>query len=100
VAQRKVTILDKAVQEVAHVAYFIESKGLPETAKKFVGEAFQYFEKLGEDSIKHRPCKYLPWKIEGFRCVTLKKKFTIAFIDTQREIVIVDFSSVGILKSI
>jgi plasmid stabilization system protein ParE len=44
----KVTILDKAAAEVASIAFYIETKGLPATAKKFVDEAFHFFEKLGD----------------------------------------------------
>ena len=38
--KRKVTILDTAVNAVAKVSFFIEAKGLPETAKRFVNDAF------------------------------------------------------------
>jgi hypothetical protein len=93
VAQRKVTILDKAAEEVAHVAYFIESKGLPDTAKKFVDGAFRFFEKLGNPAIKYKPCKYVVWNIEGYRCTNFKKKFTVAFLDTDDEIIICDFAA-------
>jgi hypothetical protein len=55
VAQRKVAILQTAAEEVAHVAYFIESKGLQKTAKKFVDESFAFFHKLGDSRIKHKP---------------------------------------------
>jgi len=37
--KRKVSILDQASTSVAEIAFFIESKGLPQTAKKFVDEA-------------------------------------------------------------
>jgi hypothetical protein len=40
--QRKVTILEPAVEEVARIALFIESEGLPKTAKKFVDQAFAF----------------------------------------------------------
>jgi hypothetical protein len=56
--QRKVTILDKAAAEVAYVAYFIESKGLVKTSKKFINDSFSFFEKLGDKTIKHKPCKH------------------------------------------
>ena len=38
--KRKVSILEPAATAVAEVAWFIENKGLPQTAKKFVTEAF------------------------------------------------------------
>jgi plasmid stabilization system protein ParE len=57
--QRKVTILDPATEEVARIAMFIEGKGMPATAKKFVDEAFDFFEKLSDKRATHHPCKYL-----------------------------------------
>jgi hypothetical protein len=47
-AQREVTILDKAAEEVAYIAYFIETEGLPKTSKKFVDDAFSFFLRLGD----------------------------------------------------
>jgi hypothetical protein len=76
-AQRKVSILDKAAEEVAHVAYFIESKGLPETAKKFVDDAFKFFEKLSDSRIKHKPCTFLAWQAEGYRCASNTRLLTL-----------------------
>jgi hypothetical protein len=34
--ERKVTILEPAVEEVARIALFIESEGLPKTAKYLI----------------------------------------------------------------
>jgi hypothetical protein len=65
-AQREVTILDKAVEEVAYIAYFIEAKGLPETSKKFVDDVFSFFRKLGDSRIKHKLCRFQSWKEEGY----------------------------------
>jgi hypothetical protein len=36
----KVTILDKAAAEVASIAFYIETKGLPATAKKSLTKPF------------------------------------------------------------
>lgn len=91
-AQRKVSVLDKAAEEVAYVAYFIESKGLPKTAKKFVAESFKFFKTLGDPTIKHRPCHFLEWKEEGYRCANFKKKYVVAYLDTEDEIIICDFT--------
>ena len=46
---RKVSILEPAAEAVADVALFIESRGLPKTAKKFVDEVFRFFEKLSDE---------------------------------------------------
>jgi hypothetical protein len=96
-AQRKISVLEKARDEVAYVAYFIESKGMPDTAKKFVDDCLLFFEKLGKPKIKHRPCSYFVWNIHGYRCATFRKKFVIAFIDTEDEIIICDFAPLKIL---
>jgi len=40
--KRKVSILEPATA-VAEIAWFIESKGYPETAKQFVNDAFLFF---------------------------------------------------------
>lgn len=57
--KRKVTILEPAAISVAEIAFFIESKGMPQTAKKFVRDVFAFFEKLSDDIIEYRPCTYL-----------------------------------------
>lgn len=91
-ASRKVTITNRAIEEVAHVAYFIEGEGLPRTAKKFVDEAFRFFEKLGDDQIVHKPCNYFLWKNAGYRCAVLKKKFIVAYQSLSHEVIVCDFA--------
>ena len=90
--KRKVTVLETAVGEVAHIAYYIESKGLPHTAKKFVDEAFLFFEHLSNEAITHRPCKYPVWNLLGYRCANFKKKYIVAYLDNSDEIIVCDFS--------
>jgi hypothetical protein len=91
-AQRKVTILDQAVEEVAYIAYFIDSNGLPKTAKKFVDDAFKFFRKLGDSRIKHKPCNFSDWKAQGYRCAGFRRKYAVAYLDLPEEIVICDFA--------
>ena len=86
--KRKVAILEGAVKSVAEAAYFIEGKGLPQTAKKFVDDAFIFFDKLSDERILHRPCSYPPWKKLTYRCITFRKKYTIAYLEHSTEIVI------------
>lgn len=70
--KRKVSILEPAATAVAEIAFFIESKGLPQTAKKFVDEAFEFFDKLSADRIEHRRCIYEAWIYLNYRCVPYK----------------------------
>lgn len=96
--KRKVSILEPAAIAVAQVAWFIESKGLPATAKKFVDSAFDFFANLSNESLEHRPCKYLQWKELGYRCVNFQKKYVVAYLSLEKEIIICDFVSAKLLK--
>lgn len=89
--KRKITILQTAAIAVAEIAFFVENKGLPSTAKKFVDEAFGFFEKLSNVKIEHRVCTYKRWKELEYRCVAYKKKYIIAYISQETEIIICDF---------
>jgi hypothetical protein len=88
--KRKVTILDTAADAVAEVAFFVEEKGMAQTAKKFVAEAFEFFEKLSDERIQHHPCSYPLWKSLNYRCVSYKK-YTVAYLYFNDEIVICEF---------
>jgi len=78
--KRKVTILEPAVAAIAEIALFIESEGLPQTAKKFVDEVFEFFEKLSDERIEHKSCSYIQWKELNYLCVTYKKKYVVAYL--------------------
>lgn len=95
--KRKVSILEPAAASVAEIAWFIEHKGLPQTAKKFVDEMFHFFETLSDERIVHNPCKYKRWKALNYRCVSYKK-YVIAYLDLQKEIVICEIAPAKMLK--
>lgn len=96
--KRKVSILEPAADAVADIALFIEGKGMPETAKKFVDEAFEFFEKLSDERIEHKPCNYNNlWKYLDYRCVSYKK-YVVAYLSQQHEIIICDFVASKLLK--
>ncbi|MBS4063890.1 MAG: hypothetical protein KGZ74_04990 [Chitinophagaceae bacterium] len=88
--KRKVTILDTAADAVAEVAFFVEAKGMPQTAKKFVTEAFDFFESLSDERMEHRQCSYPLWKSLNYRCVSYRK-YTVAYLYFSNEIVICEF---------
>lgn len=96
--KRKVTILETAAIAVAEVAFFIEGKGLPTTAKKFTDDVFDYFEKLSYDVAEYRLCTNKKWKGLGYRCANYKQKFVVAFLSLENEIVICDFIAAKALK--
>jgi len=77
--KRKVTILETAVAAVAEIALYIEGRGLPQTAKKFVDNAFKFFEHLSDDIMEHKPCTNDLWKDLDYRCVTYIYRFDCLF---------------------
>jgi hypothetical protein len=98
VGKRKVTILQPVVEEIARIALFIESEGFPQTAKKFVNEAFYFFEQLSDEHLTHRPCKFIKWQLLNYRCVNFRKKYVIAYLDNTDEIVLCDFALQKLLQ--
>jgi plasmid stabilization system protein ParE len=76
---------------------FIEGKGMPETAKRFVDKAFHFFEELSDERKTHRPCSYEPWKKLTYRCVSFQKKYTIAYLEHANEILICEFALTKLL---
>jgi hypothetical protein len=74
--KRKVSILEPAATAIAEIAFFIESKGLPETAKKFIQEAFEFFEKLSDNKLEYKGCSYNQWKNLNYRCITYRKNMS------------------------
>lgn len=96
--QREVIILAPAVDAVSKIAIFIEGEGLPETAKKFVAEAFSFFATLSDERVIHHPCRHETWNLLNYRCVNFRKKYVVAYLDNEDEIIICDFALQKLLK--
>src|SRR5437870_4483343 len=96
--KRKITILEPAVEELTRVAYYIESEGLADTAKRFVNDAFIFFESLSNELFVHRPCKHPAWQRLNFRCANFRKKYIVAYLDNSKEIIICEFALQKLLK--
>jgi hypothetical protein len=96
--KRKVSILEQAATAVAEIAFFIEGKGMPLTAKKFVDDAFAFFEKISIDTADHRLCDYKRWQDLGYQCIHYKKKYVVAYLSLSNEIIICDFVAAKLLK--
>ena len=71
---------------------------MPDTAKKFIDEVFDFFNHLSIDNTDHRLCSYKRWKDLGYQCIHYKKKYVVAFLSLTSEIIICDFVSSKLLK--
>lgn len=90
--KRKVTILEPAIEEVSRIALYIEGVGMPKAAKKFVDEAFAFFQSLSDERFVHRPCTHPSWKALDLRCVSFRKKYIVSYLDNRHEIIICEFA--------
>ena len=91
--RRKVIVKQTAADNIAAVAWFIESKGMIATADKFVDDVYDYFIKLSDTRKSYPLCRDPHRAFFGFKCITYKKKYTIVFIETGSEIIVCEFIS-------
>ncbi len=92
-ARRKVIVKESASENIAAIAAFIVSKGMISTAIKFVDEVHDFIYRLGDDKRSYPICQDPKRKLERYKCVNYKKKFTIVLIESDVEIIICDFIS-------
>ena len=71
--KRKVSVLETAATALADASFFIVSKGMPATAKKFVYDIIIFFKTLADTKIEHRKCIYKRWHALGYNCINYKK---------------------------
>jgi hypothetical protein len=90
---RKITVKLSAAENIAAIAWFIESKGMIATANKFTDAAYDFFITLTNRRKSYPLCRELQRAIAGYKCVPYKKKYTIVFIETDTEIIICEFIS-------
>jgi plasmid stabilization system protein ParE len=90
---RKVIVKQSAADNIAAIAWFIESKGLLATAEKFADDIYDYFIKLADTRKSYPVCKEPARRVLGYKCVPYKKKYTIVFIENEQELVICEFIS-------
>lgn len=88
---RKVIVKQTAADNIAAVAWFIESKGMISTAEKFTDNVYDAFTKLADERKRHPVCREPERAALGFKCIPCKKKYTIVFIESDAEIIICEF---------
>ena len=88
---RKVTVKQSAADNIAAIAWFIESKGMLKTAEKFADDAYDYLIHLSDNRKSYQVCREPGRAILGYKCVPYKKKYTIVFIETEQELIICEF---------
>ena len=87
---RKIIVKQTAAENIAAIAWFIESKGMIATANKFSDAAYDYFIKLSDTRKSYPICREPERAALSYKCSTYKKKYTIVFIETDDELIICD----------
>jgi len=78
---RKIVVKKSAAENIATIAWYIESKGLIKTADKFIDGVYDYFVQLSDTRKSYSICKEPKRASLGYKCVRYKKKYTIVFIE-------------------
>ena len=89
--RRKIVVKQSAADSIASIAWFIESKGLIVTAEKFADSIYDFFIKIADDRKSYAICRDPSRALVGYKCISYKKKYSIVFIETEKEIVICEF---------
>ncbi len=88
---RKIIVKQSAVDNIAAIAWFIESKGMLATAEKFSDDAYDYIIRLADNRKSYRICREPIRASINYKCVSYKKKYTIVFIENEQELIICEF---------
>jgi len=89
--RRKINVKQTAADNIAAIAWFIESKGLVTTANKFSDDVYDFFIGIADDHVSHSICRDPYRAILGYKCISFKKKYTVVFIESEHELIICEF---------
>ena len=88
---RKITVKESAATSIAAISLYLESEGLLAAAEKFSDDAYDFIENLRDSRKGYRPCRDPIRDAIGYKCIPYKKKYTIAFIELDTEIIVCEF---------
>jgi hypothetical protein len=91
VGQREVIIKECVADNIAEIAWYIESKGLVSTAEKFADDVYDFFIKLADSRRSYPICRDPNRAIIGYKCIPYKRKYTIVFLESDDELIIREF---------
>ena len=86
-------VKQSAADNIAAIAWFIESKGMLVTAEKFTEAVYDHLLKLSDEKKSYPFCREPERASFGYKCTIYKKKFTIVFIESETELIICEFIS-------
>ncbi|HEX7902593.1 MAG TPA: hypothetical protein VF487_01860 [Chitinophagaceae bacterium] len=95
---RKIVVKQSAAENIAAIAWFIESKGMLATADKFTEDVYDYFLTLADDRKSYAICREPARAALGYKCIPYKKKYTIVLIESDKGLIICEFISSKLIQ--
>ena len=89
--KRKITIKRSVADSIAQAAWYIESKGMLDTAERFSDSVYDFFEQVSDERKSYRICRDPERALLGFKCLSFNKKYTVVFIETKSAVTICEF---------
>ncbi len=86
--RRKIIVKQAAAENIAAIAWFIESKGMIATADKFTDEVYDAFLKLADERKSYPVCREPARAALGYKCIPYKKKYAIVLIESDKEVIV------------
>jgi hypothetical protein len=90
--RRKVTVSKSAAESIAAIAWFIESKGMVATAENFADSVYDFFVKISNNLVTYAVCRDKARASLGLKCLPYKKKYTVVFWESEKELLIHEFT--------
>lgn len=90
---RKIVIKESVAENIAAIAWYIESKGLKKTAEQFADGVYDFFVTLANPAKSYANCRAPQRSVLGYKCITYKRKYTVVFLENEKEIIISEFVS-------
>ena len=75
--RRKVIVKQTAADNIAAIAWYIESKGMIATADKFADDVYDYFIKLSDTRKSYPFCREPQRGSLGFKCILSKRNILL-----------------------
>ena len=85
---RKVVFRPKTIGKIRDIAIYIEDKGYPITATKFIQQLYDFGQSLADFPEKYPLCRKEAWKKRKLRCAIFKRDYVFIYKLVDNELVI------------
>lgn len=89
--KRKIIIPESVIHSISAIAWYIESNGFIAGAENFSQEAYDFIGNLANDMVVHSLCREPGRNLQGLKCKTFRRKYTVVFYEDKNEIIISEF---------